>query len=69
MHDAIKDIQNTLWMMYKDISTSGDMTAYNRQAKELVNKYSDYDDMCRFCQNMIITWAPVINSIHGEKKE
>lgn len=68
MHDAIKDIQNTLWTMYKNISTSGDMTAYNRQAKDLVSKYRDHDDMCRFCQNMIITWSPVINNIQRQKK-
>lgn len=66
MEEDIKTIQNTLWAMYKAYSATFDMREYNISASALVTKYKENPAMLNFCQNLIISWAPVINVI-GEK--
>ncbi len=68
MEDDIKYIQNTVWSMYKVFSSNYNMVEYNNQALELCRKYKDNAKMLSFCQNSIITWAPVINGMMEERK-
>lgn len=69
MEDDIKYIQNTVWSMYKVFSTNYNMVEYNNQALELCRKYKDNAKMLSFCQNLIITWSPIINGMMEEHKE
>ena len=38
---------------------------YNKNVKELVGKYKEDKFLFPFCQNLAITWAPVINKLKG----
>lgn len=69
MEDDIKYIQNTVWSMYKVFSSNYNMVEYNNQALELCRKYKDNAKMLSFCQNLIITWSPIINGMMEEHKE
>lgn len=69
MDNDIKYIQNTIWAMYKAFSETHNMLEYNNQALELCRKYKNNEKMLSFCQNLIITWAPVINDMMEEYKE
>lgn len=68
MEDDIKYIQNTVWSMYKGFSSNYNMVEYNNQALELCRKYKKNEKMLSFCQNLIITWAPIINGMMEERK-
>ena len=63
MLDGVKNIQNTLWAMYKEFQSTHNMVNYNAQAKELCEKYHGKPILGSFCANQIITWAPVINQL------
>lgn len=69
--EDIKNIQNTIWTMYKDYLSDHDMEAYNRKMGELSKEYRDKGDMqlLSFCQNLLISWAPVINAFAKEFKK
>lgn len=69
MEDDIKYIQNTVWSMYKVFSSNYNMVEYNNQALELCRKYKKNEKMLYFCQNLIITWSPIINGMMEEHKE
>ena len=64
--EHIKHIQNTLWAMYKEFLENHSVSDYNTKAKQLVDYYFDNKEMLTFCQNLIITWAPVINALAEE---
>ncbi|MBY0758545.1 hypothetical protein FLB61_05485 [Sellimonas caecigallum] len=68
MHEQIQDIQNSIWKAYKDFSLNHDMNKYNTDVQKIVKKYRSNPLMLNFCQNLIITWIPVINSIRDFKK-
>ena len=61
--DHIKYIQNTVWRMYEDFLLDHDMGKYNQKMGELARKYHDKGDrqLLSFCQNIAISWCPVIN--------
>lgn len=66
--DAIKHIQNGLWLAYKEFIMSPDhsMRPYNGRVMELSNEYRGADkdaEMRIFCENLIISWAPIMNSL------
>lgn len=63
MLDEVKNIQNTLWAMYKEYLLTHDMVNYNAQAEELCNKYHGQPILGSFCTNLVISWAPVINQL------
>ena len=67
-HKEITHIQNTIWAMYKDFLSDHDMTAYNRKMGELTKEYYDKKDkqMLYFCQNILISWCPIINGFAEE---
>ena len=67
-HKEISHIQNTIWTMYKDFLSDHDMTAYNRKMGELTKEYYDKKDkqMLSFCQNILISWCPIINGFAEE---
>lgn len=70
MNNDIKNIYNTLAVMYNDFIKDLDMKKYNDRAAELSRIYKGNDLMFNFCTCLIITWAPVINhikhvSVHG----
>lgn len=69
MENDIKYIQNTIWAMYKVFSENHNMVEYNNQALELCRKYRNNANMLSFCQNLIITWSPIINGMMEEYKE
>lgn len=69
MNDDIKYIQNTLWVMYKDFSVDFNMRKYSEQAADLCKRYKDNPLMLNFCQNLVITWTPVINTMAEEHRE
>lgn len=66
--NCIKHIQNTVWAMYKAFLSDHDMAAYNRKAGELSKEYYDKGDtqLLSFCQNILISWCPVINGFAEE---
>ena len=59
MHEKIKDILNTIWIIFREFEETHDMEKYNQRAAELVHKYKE-DELCIFCQNLLLTWAPII---------
>lgn len=63
MHDDIQNIQNSLWKYYKDFCQDKDMKKYNDRIYELRKKYIRSPIMDSFCQNLIISWCPIINKI------
>ena len=67
-HKEITHIQNTIWAMYKDFLSDHDMQAYNRKMGELSKEYYDKGDkqLLSFCQNILISWCPVINGFAEE---
>lgn len=65
MEDEIRDIQNTLWRMYKEFLQDHDVKKYTRKARDLVDRYGDNREMYIFSQNMVVSWTPVINSLAG----
>lgn len=69
--EDIKYIQNTIWTMYKDYLSNHDMAAYNRKVEELSKEYCNKGDkqLLSFCQNLLISWAPVINAFAEEFKK
>lgn len=64
--EDIKHIQNTLWSIYKDFLKDHDVCMFTNKAAELVSEYEDKCDMKLFCQDLIITWTPVINGMAAE---
>ena len=63
MGDEIKYIQNTLWAMYKESEKSGNAKAYTDRAAELCKRYKDRPELLCFCQNLLISWTPIINML------
>lgn len=63
MENGIKDIQNTVWKMYKEYQATHDMVNYNAQKDELCRKYHGQPILGCFCRNLVISWAPVINQL------
>lgn len=72
MNNDIKNIYNTLAVMYSDFLKDRDIKRYTKRAAELAESYSNNKMMLSFCENLIITWTPIINHIKyvsGECKE
>ncbi len=67
-HKEITHIQNMIWAMYKDFLADHDMREYNRKMGELAKEYQNKEDgqLLSFCQNILISWAPVINALAEE---
>lgn len=63
MNNDIKNIYNTLAVMYNEFIKDLDMKKYNESAVELCRRYKGNTMMLNFCQSLIITWAPLINHI------
>ena len=63
MNNDIKNIYNTLAVLYNEFLKDLDIDKYTRKASELCKKYQGNDLMLNFCQNLIISWTPVINQI------
>lgn len=65
IHEEITHIQNMLWTMYKEFLRSYDMAGYNHKAQELEEEYTGKGDrqLLSFCQNLLISWAPVMNRL------
>lgn len=59
MYEKIKDIQNTIWIIFREFMKTHNMEMYNKRSEELVQKYKE-DELCTFCENQLISWAPVI---------
>ncbi len=61
MDNEIKYIQNTLWAMYKEFISTHNVKKYTDQATELCKKYKERPELLSFCQNLVVTWTPIIN--------
>lgn len=64
--DDIKNIQNTLWRIYKEFLEDHNVKKYTEKAAALVHKYSGKKDMMLFAQTLILSWVPVINSLKAD---
>lgn len=65
MEEDIKNIQNGFWKIYKKFISDKNMREYNKSVKELVMEYRGDEFLFPFCQNLAITWAPIINRLKG----
>lgn len=63
MKDDIKYIYNTLAALYSDFSKDLDIAKYQTKAHELCKKYEHNSLMLNFCQNLIVSWTPVLNEM------
>ena len=61
MEEDIKYIQNTLWAMYKEFTSSHNAKNYTNHAKRLCDKYKDDSFLLSVCENFVISWTPIIN--------
>lgn len=66
--EDIKYIQNAIWALYKNYLSDHDLAVYNRKIAELVSEVSNKGDklLLSFCQNLLISWTPIINSFAEE---
>lgn len=69
MENEIKYIQNTLWSIYKEFLQHHSVREYSRKASELVHKFDGNKEMLLFCQNLIISWTPIINKLAEQYRE
>ena len=70
MKDDIKYIYNNLATLFNEFSKDLDIQKYETKAAELCRKYKDNNLMLNFCQNLIVSWTPVINQmkyVSGDK--
>lgn len=66
MHEKIEDIkniQNTLWRIYKEFLEDHKVKAYTDKAAALVRQYDGKKDMMLFAQTLILSWVPIINAL------
>lgn len=63
LKDGIKDIQNAFWKIYKKFTEDKNMLEYNKSVYVLLEKYRNDEFLFHFCQNLIITWAPIVNRL------
>lgn len=66
MHEKIWDIQNSVWKAYTNYKKDGNISQYNRAASEITKKYMQDPLMLQFAENILISWAPVLNAIADE---
>lgn len=66
--EDIKHIQNTIWSMYKSYLSDHDMKKWNDGMSKLTKEYANKDDqqLLSFCQNLLITWCPIISGFAEE---
>lgn len=62
-HEDLVFIQNTFWGMYKEYAENHNAKEYTRKARELAAKYSGNKTLKSFCENLAITWTPVISGL------
>lgn len=63
MHEKIRDIQNAFWKAYKDYANTFDKCKYENDVIKIENKYRENTLLFSFCQNMAVSWVPIINSL------
>ena len=68
MDEDIRYIYNTLAVMYKEFTKTYNIKAYTSQAMELCKKYKDRPELLAFCQNLVVTWTPIINLLAEKHK-
>lgn len=64
--EDIKNIQNTLWRIYKEFLKDHKVKDYTDKAAALVRQYDGKKDMMLFAQTLILSWVPVINSLAAD---
>ena len=62
MDDKVKAIYNDCWKIYREYTTTHDMTLYNQRNGELVQKYRRDN----FLVGILYSFAPVVNALHAE---
>lgn len=61
--EDIKNIQNTLWRIYKEFLEDHKVKAYTDKVAALVHEYDGKKDMMLFAQTLILSWVPIINAL------
>ena len=61
-------IQTELWCAYKACLVGGRAGVFTKRAAALVKRYEQDKALCSFCQNLIISWAPVITAVLQEQR-
>ena len=64
--EDIKNIQNTLWRIYKEFLEDKSVKGYTNKAAALVYEYDGKKDMMLFAQTLILSWVPVINELAAD---
>ena len=63
MHEKIVDIQNAFWKAYTYFKKTKDVRQYNADTRKICDRYRSDPSMLQFCQNIMLSWAPVINGM------
>lgn len=69
MEKEIQYIQNELWRLYKAFVSGGSMKEYNRGVQRLSGRYKGDEILLNFCQNLIISWAPIMNELSVNRRK
>lgn len=64
--EDIKNIQNTLWRIYKEFLEDKSVKGYTDKSAALVHEYDGKKDMMLFAQTLILSWVPVINGLAAD---
>lgn len=66
--EDIKHIQNTLWAMYKEFLADRSVREWTRKGEALAREYAGKKNRS-FCENLLVTWTPVINGLAEEFRD
>lgn len=59
--NKIKAIYNDCWKSFRQYTGDHDMAAYNGRSIGLMEQHKS-----SFCQNILLSFAPVVNTMHEE---
>ncbi len=66
--EDIKNIQNTLWRIYKEFLEDHKVKDYTDKAAALVHEYNGKKNMMLFAQTLVLSWVPIINGLAEDFK-
>lgn len=69
MENEIKDIMNTLWSIYKKFQQTHDVKQFTEEAATMVHKYDGDSMLLCFAQNLVISFAPMVNELKRRYNE
>lgn len=66
--DSIKEIQNAVWVIWRQFLADRDVKKYTSNAAELTRKYKDGSIEKTFCQNLLFAYIPLVNDMKAKEK-